>query len=297
MGVYLEYHWLKTFCVAAETLNFRKASEKLMVSQPSVTVHIKLLEEYLGTPLFDRVNNRVSLSEAGKFFLPEAIRLVQQTDHSVNNVRAFAQGYRRKWTIAISPLMAETILPYFLKTFLKRHPDLEINIRVEESHLIEDLVDTGDVNIGISAIDSQKKNIESISIYEDPILFLMPYDGFDEENGPPIDIKDILQKNYLFTHHHPVFWDELLVKLNKHVVGLRTMKVTQAHITKRFIQEGLGISFLPHSIVRRELIEGKMMQPHFDLFELPTVSTFIIVKKKGVLEEEFISQISNYYFG
>lgn len=293
----MEYHWLKTFCVAAETLNFRKASEKLMVSQPSVTVHIKLLEEYLGTPLFDRVNNRVSLSEAGKFFLPEAIRLVQQTDHTVNNVRAFAQGYRRKWTIAISPLMAETILPYFLKTFLKRHPDLEINILVEESHLIEDLVDTGEVNVGISAIDSQKKNIESISIYEDPILFLMPYDGFDEENGPPIDIKDILQKNYLFTHHHPVFWDELLLKLNKHVVGLRTMKVTQAHITKRFIQEGLGISFLPHSIVRRELIEGKMMQPHFDLFELPTVSTFIIVKKKGELEEEFISQISKYYFG
>lgn len=293
----MEYHWLKTFCVAAETLNFRKASEKLMVSQPSVTVHIKLLEEYLGTPLFDRVNNRVFLSDAGKFFLPEAMRLVQQTDHSVNNVRAFAQGYRRKWTIAISPLMAETILPYFLKTFLKRHPDLEINIRVEESNLIEDLVDTGEVNIGISAIDSQKKNIESISIYEDPILFLMPYDGFDEENGPPIDIKDILQKNYLFTHHHPVFWDELLLKLNKHVVGLRTMKVTQAHITKRFIQEGLGISFLPHSIVRRELIEGKMMQPHFDLFELPTVSTFIIVKKKGVLEEEFISQISKYYFG
>nr|WP_255475387.1 substrate-binding domain-containing protein [Psychrobacillus sp. AK 1817] len=87
------------------------------------------------------------------------------------------------------------------------------------------------------------------------------------------------------------------MKLNKHVVGLRTMKVTQAHITKRFIQEGLGVSFLPHSIVRRELIEGKMMQPHFDLFDLPTVSTFIIVKKKSVLEEEFIAQISKYYFG
>lgn len=293
----MEYHWLKTFCVAAETLNFRKASEKLMVSQPSVTVHIKLLEEYLGTPLFDRLNNRVSLSAAGNFFLPEAMRLVQQTENSVNNIRSFVQGYRRKWTIAISPLMAETILPYFLKAFLKRHPDLEINIRVEESHLIEDLVDRGEVNVGISAIDSQKKNIDSISIYEDPILFLMPFDGFDEENGPPIDVKDILQQNYLFTHHHPVFWDELLLKLNKHVVGLRTMKVTQAHITKRFIQEGLGVSFLPHSIVRRELIEGKMMNPHFDLFKLPTVSTFIIVKKKGELEEEFISQISKYYFG
>lgn len=75
------------------------------------------------------------------------------------------------------------------------------------------------------------------------------------------------------------------------------MKVTQAHIAKRFVQDDLGVSFLPHSIVRRELLEGKVMQPHFDLFELPTVSTFIIVKKKGDLEKLFIDQISKYYFG
>jgi len=75
------------------------------------------------------------------------------------------------------------------------------------------------------------------------------------------------------------------------------MKVTQAHIAKRFIQDDLGVSFLPHSIVRRELLEGKVMQPLFDLFELPTVSTFIIVKKKGDLEKLFIDQISKFYFG
>lgn len=293
----MEYQWLKTFCIAAETLNFRKASEKLVMSQPSVTVHIRLLEEHLGTTLFDRQNNRVSLSEAGRFFLPEAQQIVSSIENSVNKVFAFTQGYRRNWTIAISPLMAETILPYFLRSFMKLHPDLEINIRVEESNTIEELVETGEVNIGISALDAKQKNIESISIYEDPILFVMPVDGYDEESGPPIDVKEILQKNYLFTHHHPVFWDDLLLKLHKQVIGLRTMKVTQAHITKRFVQDGLGVSFLPHSIVRRELIEGKIMQPHFDLFELPSVSTFIIVKKKGALEEEFINQISKYFFG
>lgn len=293
----MEYQWLKTFCIAAETLNFRKASEKLIMSQPSVTVHIRLLEEHLGTTLFDRQNNRVSLSEAGRFFLPEAQQIVSSIENSVNKVFAFTQGYRRNWTIAISPLMAETILPYFLRSFMKLHPDLEINIRVEESNTIEELVETGEVNIGISALDAKQKNIESISIYEDPILFVMPVDGYDEESGPPIDVKEILQRNYLFTHHHPVFWDDLLLKLHKQIVGLRTMKVTQAHITKRFVQDGLGVSFLPHSIVRRELIEGKIMQPHFDLFDLPSVSTFIIVKKKGTLEEEFINQISKYFFG
>ncbi|SES12178.1 LysR family transcriptional regulator [Psychrobacillus sp. OK032] len=293
----MEYQWLKTFCIAAETLNFRKASEKLMMSQPSVTVHIRLLEEHLGSTLFDRLNNRVTLSDTGKFFLPEALQIVRNIENSVSKVQAFAQGYRRNWSIAISPLMAETILPNVLHSFMKLHPDIEISIRVEESHMIEELVDQGEVNIGVSALDAMRKSVQSIPMYEDPILFVMPFDEYDEESGPPIDVQDVLKKSYLFTHHHPVFWDDLLIKLNKHVIGLRTMKVTQAYIAKRFIQDGLGVSFLPHSIVRRELIEGKIMQPHFDIFELPSVSTFIIVKKKGDLEKEFIERISKYYFG
>ncbi len=293
----MEYQWLKTFTVAAETLNFRKASEILLMSQPSVTVHIKLLEEHIGISLFERNKNRVTLTAEGKFFLQEAKQLVRSTEASITKVQAYAQGFRRRWTIAITPLMAETILPYFLRTFLKKHPDLEINIRVEESHVIEHLVNEEEVNIGIASTDATFKSLYSTPIYEDPIIFLMPYDGYDEESGPPIDVKEVLQNNYLFTHHHPVFWDSLLVKLHKHVLGLRTMKVTQAHVTKRFIQDGLGVSFLPHSIVRRELIEGKIMQPHFDLFELPTVSSYVLVKKMGSLEEEFIEQISKHYFG
>lgn len=293
----MDYQWLKTFIVAAETLNFRKASEKLMLSQPSVTVHIRLLEEHLGTKLFDRMNNRVSLSNAGKFFYAEAVKLIENMNQSVNRMHSFTQGYRQSWVIAISPLMAETILPYFLRTFMERHQDVEMSIRVEESEMIEQLVDNGDAHLGITAIDANYKNIEAIPIYEEPIVFIMPTDNYDEESGPQIDVANVLQRHYLFTHHHPVFWNDLLIALNKHIPRIRTMKVTQAHIAKRFIQEGLGVSFLPHSIVRRELIEGRLMQPHFDLFDLPTVSTFILVKKKGELEKEFIKQISNYYFG
>ncbi len=92
----MDYQWLKTFIIAAETLNFRKASEKLMLSQPSVTVHIRLLEEQLGSKLFDRMNNRVTLSDAGKFFYPEAVRLTKDADASVNRMHVFSQGYRQQ---------------------------------------------------------------------------------------------------------------------------------------------------------------------------------------------------------
>lgn len=105
----MDYQWLQTFIAAAETLNFRKAAERRLLSQPSVTVHIRLLEEHLNCRLFDRINNRVTLTDAGKLFYEEALHLLQSMEGTLQRMSAFTQGYRRKWTIAISPLMAETI--------------------------------------------------------------------------------------------------------------------------------------------------------------------------------------------
>lgn len=292
----MEMQWLRTFADAAETLNFRKTSERLMLSQPSVTVHIRQLEEYLGIRLFDRVKNRVVLTEEGHHFKYQAGILVKKFDSTVDELYSFAQGYRRQWTIAISPLMAETVLPYILNSFTKAHPDLELVIRVEESKAIEDLVESGEVSAGISALLPVSRVIHHEVVYEDPLLLIVPRDAYDDERGPLVSAEDILERHFIFTHHHPVFWEELLVKLRVQLPGMRTMTVTQAHIAKRFIQEGLGVSFLPRSMVRRELIEGRLMEVHFDMFPLPSVATYFLSRNRGELEEDFLRRVRSVYF-
>lgn len=292
----MELSWLKTFVDAAETLNFRKTSERLLMSQPNVTVHIRLLEESLGILLFKRERNRVELTDEGRHFLGEARKILVQVDLSVEGLHAFAQGYRQKWRLAISPLMAETVLPYILKSFTLNHPYIELVIQVEESEKIEDLVENGEVSAGISALPPVRRNILHEIVYDDPLLFILPRDAYDDESGPTVSAEAMLQSSFLFTHHHPVFWEELLLKLRLQVTGIRTMKVTQAHIVKRFIQEGLGVSFLPRSMVRRELIEGRLMDAHFDLFPLPKVSTYFFSKEMGELEKEFLQRIQSVYF-
>lgn len=294
--VTIDLAWLKTFVAAAETLNFRKTAEKLLMSQPSVTVHIRLLEESLGVVLFQRNKNRVTLTEEGKLFKEEAEKLLRQLEQSVENVQAFAQGYRKKWVLAISPLMAETVLPYLLRSFTKHHPDLELAIRVEESEKIEALVESGEVTAGISALQPMSRVLHSEVVFEDKIVFVVPTDAYDDESGPPISAEGMMQSHYLFTHHHPAFWDDLLMKLRLKVPGLRTMKVTQAHIVKRFIQEGLGVSFLPRSIVRRELVEGRLQEVPFDRFPLPAVAAYFISKEMGELEQEFLERMQAVYF-
>ncbi|WP_394121102.1 LysR family transcriptional regulator [Planococcus donghaensis] len=292
----MEVQWLRTFVDAAETLNFRMSSERLMMSQPSVTVHIRLLEESLGLSLFKRSHNRVSLTEEGRYFKEKAEKVLEQLDDSVEELHSFAQGYRKKWTLAISPLMAETILPYILKAFIGEHPEVELVIRVEESEQIEALVESEQVSAGISALPPSRRGIAQLVVYDDPLLFILPRDAYDDETGPAVSVERALRTSVLFTHHHPVFWEELLGQLRLYVPGIRTMKVTQAYIAKRFIQEGLGASFLPKSMVRRELVEGRLMEAHFDLFPLPVVSTYFLTKHMGALEQDFLQRIQSVYF-
>lgn len=73
----MEIKWLKSFQVAAEVENFRKASEILHLSQPSITVHIQQLEEYLEVQLFERNHARVTLTPAGRHFLSEARAILE----------------------------------------------------------------------------------------------------------------------------------------------------------------------------------------------------------------------------
>ncbi|WP_251047632.1 LysR family transcriptional regulator [Planococcus sp. ISL-110] len=236
----MEVQCLRTFVDVAETVNFRMTSERLMMSQPSVAVHIRLLEESLGLSLFKRSHNRVSLTEEGRHFKDKAAQVLEQLDDSVEELHSFAQGYREKWILAISPLMAETILPYVLKLFIGQHPEVELVIRVEESEKIQALVESEQVTAGISVLPPLGRAIAQRVVYEDPLLFILPRDTCDDENGPVVSVGWALRNSILFTHHHPVFWEELLGKLRLHVPGIRTMKVMQAHIAKRFIQEGLG---------------------------------------------------------
>jgi LysR family transcriptional repressor of citA len=76
-GICMELKWIETFLSAARTENFRKTANELYVSQPTVTVHIKLLEEHLGYELFSRAGRRIRITEEGRLFLPYAEEMLR----------------------------------------------------------------------------------------------------------------------------------------------------------------------------------------------------------------------------
>ncbi|WP_066306575.1 LysR family transcriptional regulator [Bacillus sp. FJAT-29814] len=290
----MEFQWLNTFITAASCGNFRRTAEILYISQPSVTVHIKQLEQELGILLFDRDGKKVKLTEAGRRYLVHAKKLLEVYQSGLEDIQSFSQGYTTQFSIAISPLIADTILPYVLRSYTNQHPEVEISIKIIESVGIEQAVLEEEVDIGLSCLNSTDPELISRLLYNDRVILIAPHDGRDSETAPPLDEEEVLTSNYLLTHNHPGYWDGLCHAVKSKYPSVRMMKVSQVHITKRFIVEGLGVSFLPTSTVRRELLEGRLLEVDCHTIQLPEANTYAIMKYDHTKQKEFLEFISNY---
>lgn len=290
----MELNWLKTFVVAAENNNFRKTSELLYISQPTVTVHIKQLEKEVGADLFVRDGRKVMLTEAGRKYLKHAKTLLSLYEKGLSELHSFQQGFTSQLTIGISPLIADTILPFVLKQFLQSHPYIEISVRIIESIKIEQAVELEEVDIGLSCLPNKITDLNCQLLFNDPLVLVVPHDGFDFEAGSPIEEEDIFQQHTLLTHNHPGYWDELCQQIKAKYPHTKMMKVSQTHITKRFIIEGLGVSILPKSTVRRELLEGRLLEVECRSINLPDAKTYALMKYEHSLQSEFLRFLSQY---
>lgn len=246
------------------------AAEELHLSQPSITVHIHHLEQFLNVKLFKREKKRVQLTEAGHLFLVEAQQIIHQWDKSIERFQLATKGIEEKLIIAMTPLMVETILPHVIYQFINEHPSIEILILVEDSAKIEDLINRDQAHIGISLLPTRYRHWNQELLVESPLELVIPLDAFDDETGAYID------------------YEELLHKLQEKYVVTKQVSISQSYVVKRLIKDGLGMSFLPRMIVRRERMEGRFNIVPFDEIALPSVPVYLFYKESIRVPEELL---------
>ena len=290
----MELKWLKTFLLAAKYENFRQAAEELFVSQPTVTVHIQLLEKELGCKLFKREGRQIMLTEAGRSYIIHAQRLLSLYQDGIEEISRIQQGYQTKLTLAVSPVIASSILPALIRSYLHLYPTIDLDIQVVDSLDIPEHIMNGKADIGLSRQQFQMKGLTCIPLQKDPVKLIVPHDGFDPESGPPLEVDELFYTKRLIVHSHPEYWEELLPPIKSAYPHIKTIFVSQVHVTKRFIEEGLGISFLPISIVQRELLEGRLLEVETPDFPKVSAQSYALTKYDSEEINRFIHYISQY---
>lgn len=291
----MDIRWLRTFLTAAENENFRLTSEKLYMAQPTVTTHIKQLEKTLNASLFQRSGRNITLTEAGQRFLPYASSILSTYDEGTHELSAWYQGYKKTLTIAVSPFLAASILPYIIRRFMEHHQDIEVIVQVKESKDIGEMIEKREADIGLSQKQPIQASLHIRKIKEENVVCVCPHDGGDLESSPPIDMNDLFETHTLFTHNHPEYWDDLLIAIRSKYQSIRTMVVSQIDISKKFIENGLGFSFLPKSALQRELKEGRLLEVDTPEIPVPKASTYMIIHR-DTEENRIFQDFLNEYF-
>lgn len=162
---------LYEFILLSELLNFSRAAQKMNITQPVLSRHMKSLEEQFGAELFRRDTHSVELTSTGKLLAVEARKVIQQYESSVSIVNAFTGKSRRRLTITFLGEAIQNVLVELLTLFQRNHPDITVECR--DSELDEALLlleeHTCDLGFLLRPNFLENKKFNSLSFQTDPI--------------------------------------------------------------------------------------------------------------------------------
>jgi len=164
---------LQTYLAVVEAGSFHKAAEKLHLSQPAITLHIKQIELAVGVPLLDRTTRRVSVTNAGHRFRARAEQAVAELNSIVLELRDEAALRRGRISIACVPTIASRVLPKALRQFEKRYSGITVKVYdvVADqifTHLIESQVD-----FGIGPRPLNRSEFKFLPVARDPYVVVL----------------------------------------------------------------------------------------------------------------------------
>lgn len=254
---------LDVFCKVFELRSFTRAAEELNLSQPSVSDHVRRLEDSLREKLFDRLGRSTLSTEAGKLFYQYAKRILQLQDEALQALRQYQGELTGNLLLGASSIPGAYILPRLIGEFKIRYPKIQITHKIFNSHLIADEVIQGEVELGVIGAKWREPSLQWQELFSDEmILVVYPEHRWVKTDGVSIDsLKEepfILRERLsgtrqvmnqiLADHHFPPSQLQVVAEMGN----------TEA--VRQSIKARIGISILSKHAVAEDLENGNLVE-------------------------------------
>ncbi len=278
---------LKTFIYLSKVKNFTLAAEQLFIAQSTVTNRISELEKEVGKRLFSRGSKTVALTEEGEIFLRYAERILELQDTSIEEMNAIS-SHSRKFSIGAINATYETYVKPLVDACLKDNSITSIKVMLGHSlDLIQQLQDNM-LDMVFSAVPLKRVGYACDVFDTDRVVLVCGKGKNEYPNG--VTKSQLAKLPYLmcdFTLSEAgVFIRSLFPK--NHVFRL---DVDNSSKIIPYLEKGLGYSFLPYKLVKKELEEGTLEEVVLKDFSAPNVTTYLIYRQgydvKRFLENKF----------
>lgn len=250
MGNQIELRHIRYFLAVAEELHFRKAAERLYISQPGLSRQIKQMEDDLGIKLFERNNRKVNLTKVGLYLQTELSRKLKNLDHIFIHAKLLQEGKNGILNLGYVGSAMHKIIPDLLLKFKKDHPNVLFNLKeMDNKKQIENLF-LQNIDVSFTRLERVSRDLNILQVLKEPFCLVLPKDY-------PIDstnFKDISQfKNESFI----LFDQEFSPSYYKKVMQIFddsgftpqiSHNTIHASTIYKLVENKLGIAIVPKSL-------------------------------------------------
>ncbi|MFQ5860261.1 MAG: LysR family transcriptional regulator [Dehalococcoidia bacterium] len=293
----MELGQLEAFVKVVETGNFSRAAGTLHITQPSLSARILGLERELGGPLFHRIGRGVRLTELGRAFLPYVERALETLNSGRETLSSIRSASRGKLHIGSARVICTYVLPEMLERFRERHPGVEVSIRTGRSTEVLEMVLSGEVDMGFARALVHPQ-VRSLHLYDEHIV-LVTHPSHPFAATRQASIYDVAYEPLILYDRDSTYF-VLIDRICRDagIVPTIEMELDSVEATKRMIEQGLGISFLPRNSIRSELSAGSLVEVAIKEKHQVALPTALILRKTqgyGVLVNAFLETLREQF--
>lgn len=262
----MEIKQMEAFCMAAEKKSFSEAARALYLTQPTISSHIRSLEQELGCTLFKRTHKQVLLTPEGTRLYPYLRRIIDLKEEALREMNA---PLAATVTIGASTIPSGYLLPELMSAYRTDHPNVYFHIRQSDSAAVEEMVKDGLVDFGITGRKCPDPHLVSRPLCTDHLVLALPPAAQYREMALSMTAEDILKTQ-------PVIMREpgsgtlkaFDVWLRENQIDPETLNVcarnNDLEAIRRMISGGMGISVLSALSVKDMVRRGQLITMDLD---------------------------------
>ncbi len=253
----MELYPLQVFLTVATEKSFSRAAEKLLRTQPAISLALQRLEQELGEKLIDRSGKDLILTDAGRTVIDYARRfqsLQQELDNSLAELRDNSSG---RLTIGANESTTLYLLRH-IERYRELYPKVKIQVRRSFSSKIPNELLDGNLELGVISYDPGDERIKTKTIYTDALAFVVS-PKHRLASRKTVSITELASENFI-AHNVISPYRELVIReFRTHKVPLRMdVEMPTIETIRKLVQGNQGVAFLPRMCVEQE-IEQKLL--------------------------------------
>lgn len=247
---------LKIFQKVAELGSFTGAAESLYMTQPSISKHIKALEEFYHTPLFVRTGHGISLTPAGDKLLVYVNEIVSLSEEAQNALQEIKEITSETLHIGTSMTVGVYFLPDILSSFKKEFPNINVSVIVKNSKKVSEEIAAGTVDLGLVGALMSNPPLAYLPFCAERLKLIVGC-NHPWAQAPPQSPGEITKQLFLLREKGSGMRHMLEKKLEEYSLNLETvMELSNTEMIIRLVETGMGVSIVSEYAVAREVKLG-----------------------------------------